>query len=216
LVTTSFHMPVELLESVKEVVRGGIAPNVSEFIRHAVVDMLQSGEYCAPPPLAKKRGVRAPLVSFNLPQHARDKLYELIRRDVYRTMGDAIRAAVWRKLNGGCAPASGHVEERVEETEEDNLELLAGRPTGRVEALPVPYTPPSPPTGGEGTIIVPVDEARWDSSTWARIYPCAKLLLIRRPVRCSRLNGHIMCEEGWETYYSIDVKCAKERGVEGV
>jgi len=216
LVTTSFHIPADLLEAVKEVVRQGIATNVSEYIRHAVADMLQAGEYCPPPPLVRRRGARARLISFNLSQHARDRLYELVKRGVYRTAGDAIRAAIWRKLNGGCAAQAKETEERAEETEEDDVELLAGRPTGRVESLPVPYTPPSPPTGGEGVIIVPADEARWDASTWARLYPCARLLLLRRPVKCSRLNGHVVCEEGWESYYSIDVKCARERGVEGL
>jgi len=218
LVTTSFHIPADLLEAVKEVVRQGIATNVSEYIRHAVADMLQAGEYCPPPPMWKRRGERSRLMSFNLPRAVHEKMYELLKRGVYRSVSDIIRAAIWRKLNGGCAPA--HVEERVEEETEDatrkNVELLAGRPTGRVESLPVPYTPPSPPVGGEGTIIVPADEARWDTATWARIYPCAKLLLLRRPVKCSRLNGHIVCEEGWESYYIIDVKCARERGVEGL
>jgi len=211
LVTTSFYIPADLLETVKEVVRQGIAANVSEYIRHAVADMLQAGEYCPPPTWARRRGVRSVPISFNLPRAVHEKMYELLKRGVYRSVSDIIRAAVWRKLNGGCAPA--HVEERAEEETEDNLELLAGRPTGRVESLPAPYTPPSPPTGGEGVIIVPADEARWDAATWARLYPCAKLLLLRRPVNCSRLNGHVVCEEGWESYYSIDVKCARERGV---
>jgi len=214
LVTTSFHIPADLLEAVKEVVRQGVATNVSEYIRHAVADMLQAGEYCPPPTWARRRGVRSVLISFNLPRAVHGKMYELLKRGVYRSVSDIIRAAIWRKLNGGCAAQAKETEERAEETEEDDVELLAGRPTGRVEPLPAPYTPPSPPVGGEGTLIVPADEARWDTATWARIYPCAKLLLLRRPVKCSRLNGHIVCEEGWESYYVINVECAKERGVE--
>jgi len=210
LVTTSFHTPQYMLDAIKELIRQGVVPSVGEFIRHAVADMLQAGEYCPPPTWARRRGVRSVLISFNLPRAVHEKMYELLKRGVYRSVSDIIRAAIWRKLNGGCAPVS--VEERVEEETEDDVELLAGRPTGRVGSLPVPYTPPSPPTGGEGVIIVPADEARWDTATWARIYPCAKLLLLRRPVNCSRLNGHIVCEEGWESYYSIDVKCARERG----
>jgi len=212
LVTTTFHIPQYMLDAIKELIRQGVAPSVGEFIRHAVAEMIQSRELCPPPPMWKRRGERAMLISFNLPRAVYEKAWELLRGGVYRSMSDIYRAAIWRKLNGGCAPA--HVEEGVEEEAEDGVELLAGRPTGRVDAMPVPYTPPSPPTSGEGVIIVPADEARWDASTWARLYPCAKLLLLRRPVNCSRLNGHIVCEEGWESYYSIDVKCARERDVE--
>jgi len=208
----SVHLPPQLYDAVLDAVRRGLAGNVSEYVRQAVIDMLTSGEHCPPPPLPIGQ-VKMPIVTFNLTTWARKRLEELLHSGVYKTLSDAVRAAVWRAVHGGCREGDPPppLKRGGEEVEED-VHLIVGRPAARGAPPPPPQRPQLPPPR-EGALILLADEARWTDETWSRVAPCVKTLLVRAP-ECRQWNGAMKCLDAWETYYLVDIECTRRRGVE--
>jgi len=206
----SIHLSRWLYDAVLDTVRRGVAPSVSEYVRQAVVDMLRYGEYCEPPPMERQESGKSPLVVFNLTQWARKQLEELVRYGVYKTLSDAVRAAVWRALRGGCgerraAPPTPRVEEG-----DDAVELLAGRapaPPPQADPPPPPQRPQLPPL--EGTLILTEQEAMWGDDMWSRVAPCVKTLYV---FNCRQSGAK--CANTLEKYYLVDIECTRRRGVE--
>jgi len=195
------HLPPQLYDAVLDAVRRGLAVSVSEFIRYAVIDMLLDGEYCPPPPLP----LEPPPVTviYKLTPWAIERLKELVYNGVYRTMSDAVRAALWRAVNGAKCK-SGPPPPR--ETECGGVKLPAERPAVQRTSSQPPPTSNAASASQEEEVFLSASEVKWDEETWRRIAPCVKTLLMRIP---KRENPDV-----WTTYYLVDVQCVKARGVE--
>jgi len=81
---------------IRETVERGEYFSMAEFIRRAVEELLESGEFCH----ARKEGGAVLFVTLPAPLY--ERLKELVRRGVYGTVGAAIRAAIARKLGEPC------------------------------------------------------------------------------------------------------------------
>jgi len=176
LVPFSIKLPQYLHQAVVGAVRRGVVSNLSEFVRYAVNDMIVSGEYPAPPPLS------GPLVhiSFHITEWARRQLEDLVRRGVYSSIAEAIRAALWRSLNGAKVSTSRVVErEKFADATKATEETDATAEESRLR------------------IIIPERELKLDEEMWYRVAPCITTLIVRATwekyyivdVECARERG---------------------------
>jgi len=180
LVLFNAKMPAYLYNGVVEVVRKGLATNTSEFIRHAVNDMLISGTYPSPPPLSGS----LVHVSFHLTEWAMRRLKELVDRGVYSSVAEAVRAAIYQALGKPkaveVAPTATPQRRKIrEESKEETVE-----------------------EGGDvwkpdGKLIIPTTELRLTEKEWYKAAPCITTLIIRETwekyyivdVECAKRRG---------------------------
>jgi len=161
LVLFNVKMPAYLYSHVLEVVRRGLATNVSEFIRYAVSVLLSLDVYPAPPPFHR------PIVhiSFHLTEWSMRRLEELVARGVYSSVAEAVRAAVYHVLGRPKA-----VETAPTATPRRRVREETKKEPEAVEEDSV-WKP-------NGTVIIPANELRITEEEWYKAAPCITTLIV--------------------------------------